>query len=149
MTPEEADAKVKAWHLLCGDIDYNIAQMAMVKLLKTAKFEPKPSELIEAAESFIKKETLSAEEAWIEVGRKLNPYQKPQWSNEIIKLTVDSLGYINLCNSLRPEIDRERFIKTYNIFIAREKGNKTNNEVMQLFGETVKSIAGKLEMEGK
>ena len=133
-TFEEAAQRTKVWQMICSDLDYETAQVAAVKLMKTAKFEPRPADLIEATESLMPKTVPDTESAWIEVCKKLNPYKAPQWSHPLIGEAVKVLGYRTLCDSENPEWDRQHFIKVYERMVAREKDEKVNQQVLKACG---------------
>lgn len=72
---------------------------------KYAKFDP---------------EILSPEEAWGDVVRALRR-NSPVFSTPAISKAVEVIGWRNLCESSRPEMDRAHFCKTYEAILKREE----------------------------
>jgi len=135
----DINEKVGVWSLLLADINYHLAQQAVVKMLRANKYEPKPADIIEAVQS-ITDTTPTAEQAWSEVLRQLDPYRTPEWSNKLIQDAVRVMGFRNLCDSESPSIDRAQFIKIYNNLKNRQKNDYENTVVIQLVGGKLKLL---------
>lgn len=124
---------VKLWAIMLGDMPYAVAEAALVKVLVTSRFWPTAAEIRDAAQSLTEQDEYpNAEDAWIEVLRKLNPYAKPQWSNELIKKAVESVGYLTLCHSENITWERSQFMRTYEQYRQRKRDEKVNDDVLQL-----------------
>jgi len=138
-TKEEKLDRARAWTYIMPDIDFEQAKTAVIKILRTSKFEPKPSEIIEAVKSMTDN-TPSAEQAWQEVIDKLNPYKKPEWSSDLIQEAVKVMGYKQLCGSENPSIDRAQFMKIYNNLRDRRGSEQENAAVIGMLGSKLKLL---------
>ena len=140
----EGDAKdmvdrTKVWCLVMGDIDYDEAKAAAVKYIRSNHYAPTPADIINLVKA-ARADVPTAEEAWAEVLRNLNPYRTPQWSHQLIQDAVRTMGFLQLCNSENPSIDRAQFIKIYNNLRDRQHDRQENEVVVRLVGGTVKLI---------
>lgn len=141
LTEGNVEEKVGVWHLLLADLDYQLAQQAVVKMLRHAKYEPKPADIIEVVRSMQQSNIPTAEEAWDEVQRNLDPYRTPEWSHELIGQATRTMGGVRvLCESINPGIDRAQFIKIYNNLLNRKQDQAENIVVVRLVGNTIKLI---------
>ena len=135
-------AKAAAWHKILGDIDYAIAQQAAMYLLNTCKFDPKPSDFREAVNKIKNCGIPTAEEAWSEVMRNLNPYKKPTWSTSVIANAVKAIGYTNLCNTECIGVERAHFFNIYNNLLARAQEGELIKIVQRLPEHTEAKLIG-------
>lgn len=119
------DVTAKLWHKLLGDLPYNVAEMALVKVLATARFWPTVAEIREAAASLMAPQLLTGGEAWAEVCeqmRRVGSYGVPEWSHPVIGRAVDAMGgWRHLCMSEEPMADRAHFLRIYDTLAARER----------------------------
>ena len=109
------------WQALLADLPDEVGLAALMVHLKTSPFPPKVADICRIAESMKENKPPMGEEAWLEVRKKLNPYQKPEWSHPLIGEVVRYLGYSRLCISTRPGDDMEQFVKVYERLIERKK----------------------------
>lgn len=134
--PEHGDKDLKTmaqtWSMVMGDLSYQQAQQALVKVLRHSHFWPKPSEIIEMAKSMLPEGIPNAEDAWIEICKNLNPYKRPEWSHPVIEKAVKTMGYMQLCTSENPSIDRAQFLKIYQTLGSREEDRQENEVVVLL-----------------
>jgi hypothetical protein len=140
MQDKDMKATAMLWQKLLADLTYEQAEAALVKTLFSAKFFPTIAEIREAHKAIVNAGIPTAEEAWKEVLRNLNPYRAPQWSCPIIQDAVRTMGFLQLCNSENPSIDRAQFIKIYNNLRDRQQDRQENEVVVRLVGGTVKLI---------
>ena len=88
----------------------------------------------------------TAAEAYGEVQRaivKIGSYGCPQFSIPIIRKTVDSIGWRNLCLSETPGVERGQFMRMYEAFLAREKDNVICEPLKALIGNTIHKMEHK------
>lgn len=142
---QERDMRPTAilWSKVFADISYPIAEAALVKVLTTAKYWPTPADIREAALLLTKKNgPPAAADAWLEVLEKLNPHLRPAWSHPLIGKAVQALGYVALCVSETPAIDRAHFLRIYGQLLEREKDDEQNLVVIRLIGGTLELTGG-------
>jgi hypothetical protein len=139
---KEVNDRVNVWALLLSDIDYRLAEAAVLRMLRTNRFEPKPADIIAAVKAITPSPHPSAEEAWQEVLSKLNPYQRPEWSSELIREAVKTMGFLQICQSESPSIDRAQFLKIYNNLLERQAVKAENETVLVLAGMMPKMLGG-------
>ena len=128
------------WSNLLSDIPYEKAEQAVIRVIMTAKYFPTVAEIREAVGQLEPTGLISAEEAWLEVMKQLDPYKRPKWSSKEITKTVEAIGYINMCMSENIAIERAQFIKSYNSYKQREENNKINGQLLQFCGMITKSL---------
>lgn len=142
---QETDLKLtaKAWMMILSDIPYKIAEAALIKVLSTVKFFPVPADIRAAALTFIPGPPI-AEEAWKEVRKYISSGSnsikydyngvKPEWSNEIIKITVDQIGVRSMFCHENMTILMAQFIKMYNKNLDIFKDKIETERVLKLTG---------------
>lgn len=123
---DASEKSIFLWKSFLSEYPDEVGLAAMHQCLKTKEFPPKPADIIRIAETMRKDQPPLAEDAWREVSRKLNPYQKPVWSHSLIDQAVKSMGYSRLCASQLPEYDRSQFIKTYEKYRERSRQEERN-----------------------
>ena len=130
---QDPNMMITAWQIVLGDVSYQEAQVATVKMIRDNKF-PSAGALMEKVREARLNNVPTAEEAWTEVIKKLDPYKAPTWSTKTIQEAVRVMGYKSLCASEKPSVDRAQFFKIYNNLLERNT-NRTENEIVsQLVG---------------
>ena len=137
---QEFADRIKTWHLLLFDVDYALAQMAVIKMLRGDEY-PSPGRIIKAVKSIQNARIPSAENAWAEVLLKLDPYRRPEWSHKLIGEAVRCMGYVELCRSENPNIDRAQFLKIYNNLLERHMDREENEVICEIARHTVLRLA--------
>jgi len=132
--------RIMSWHLLLSDVDYNLASQAVIKMLRGEEY-PSPGRIIKAVKSIQNANIPSAENAWAEVLLKLDPYRRPEWSHKLIGEAVRCMGYVELCRSENPNIDRAQFLKIYNNLLERHMDREENEVVCEIARHTVLRLA--------
>ena len=131
-----------AWHLLLADVDYSLANVAVIKMLRGDEY-PSPGRIIKAVKSVWLASIPLAEKAWTEVLVKLDPYKRPEWSHPLIGEAVRCMGYVGLCRSENPGMDRGQFIRIYNNLLDRQADRQENEAVYRIAQQAVlQSIKG-------
>jgi len=144
----------QVWHEIMGSYDYALIKAATIRVLMGATTWPTPAHIIHMADILNPAPDAPPlpEEAWAELMPQLNRYASPKYSHPIIKKTVDSIGYLRLCESENPEWVRSQFISTYKTFLVQYKDNKLNEKVKEITGykplyELTEKISEKLSLE--
>lgn len=133
LSNQQMDDMIKIWGMTLSDIPYQLAESAIAKAISTAKFFPTLAEIREAAASFIPGPPLP-ELAWTEVLQKVNRYKDPDWSCPEIKNAVRAVGYLAICDSDKPGVQRAHFIDAYRAIVESEKDDRLNKRVLALTG---------------
>jgi len=136
----DIDDIINSWNLVLLDIDYATAKTAVVKMIRSDEY-PSPGKIIKAVRSIRNAGIPSAEEAWSEVIKKLDPYKRPEWSHDLIGDAVRCMGYVELCRSENPGMDRAQFLKIYNNLLDRQADRQENEVVYQITRQTVMKLA--------
>lgn len=117
-----------AYERMLVDLDHDVAQRAVARLIGTSKFMPTIAEIREAATSLRLGPARTGGEAWIEaIGavRKVGIYGVPIWSEPVLNETMRMWGsWQSFCRS--PEDDpggRARFIELYEQLVARQRAD--------------------------
>ena len=142
---------IDVWYLAAlSSVDYSTANAVAIQLIRKCKFMPVVAEFCEELNNLkkIAAGVPTAEEAWEEVRKNLNYYQRQTYSHPLIRAAVDVMGYRNLCCSENPSIDRAQFIKIYNNTETAERGRAEAKQTFEKLGiDTVAligDVAGKL-----
>lgn len=140
---QELEALATVWRMVLNGIPYKLAEAALIKVLSTNKFFPAPAEIKEAAYSLIPGPP-TAEEAWEEVRKVItsghcsieHQYNgwKPEWSNEVIKKTVNEIGLRELFDSENIGITMAQFKKHYDNNKTAHKEKHLNEQILSLTG---------------
>lgn len=149
---------VNAWSLLLGDMPYEIAKAAVMKVCRSSRFFPSVAEIVAAADELDpRSEKLpTAAEAWEEVKRLLSsvgPYiseRRPLvFSCQTVERAARSIGWQQLCNSESPEADRAHFMKIYDSMRTKQRETTELNKALELSGmkEVVEALAGKMDVK--
>jgi hypothetical protein len=98
------------------DLDYAKANAAVRRLIATAKFMPTIAEVREACVDVMHGQVRPGGDAWGDVlaaVRRYGVYRSPVFDDPIVARVVQSLGWVEICNSENAAADRARFIQTY------------------------------------
>jgi hypothetical protein len=141
--------KIAFWLMLLNDVPEKDFSLAVTKIVRSLPMLPGPADQVNIAALILQnvKEitTISAEEDWAEVTRNLidmGSYGYPKWSSDVLKKTVDTLGWKNIC--LTPDKDmgmlRAHFFRIYNSQMQRECVDKVSE--FRINPETKKLLSG-------
>ena len=109
----------EVWYALLKDIPYQVAQEAVMRHVRTCKFPPAPSEIIEQAVNAVEPEQDTWSAAWGFVQKAIRYYgtwgemQAMAMLDPLTRIIVKRLGYKNLCLSENPMADRANFRTAY------------------------------------
>jgi len=144
---------VEVWSMLLGDIDFEIAKVAVIKACRQSKFPPSVSEIVEAANAVDPRieQLPSSADAWNEVFGKIQSvgqYRKPDWSHEVIARAVGAMGWPQLCEGENLEADRAHFLRIYESMRTGHSNRAESNKALELSGmmDIIKALAGKMDM---
>lgn len=142
--------KISVWHELIGDLDFNLAQMAVKKLISESPYPPTVHDIRRRAAEIIQPQLPDAAEAWGIVKANIRKYGRYHVTEGIealpepVKTTVRYFGYIELCEG-DPDIIRAQFMRMYDQVANRLK----NEQLLPLpLREQIKALAGQLALEG-
>lgn len=112
---------LEVYALALGDLDYELAKTAVMRLVQTATFFPAIAEVRAAAVR--DRVTLpTAEEAWGivrgAIGRH-GSYRVPVFDCDEVQLAVDAIGWKEICLSENPASSRARWIDAFKAFVGR------------------------------
>lgn len=146
---EVDDLKVQVWYEMLGDLDYDVANIAIKKIIMLNTFPPAIAEVRKAAIQISSPRGLTAAEAWGEVIRAIRDYgyyrEKEAMASmsPITAQVVRYLGWREICLSEEPEILRAHFLKMYDQVAAREQEKQLLSPTMQT---EIKKIAKKYDL---
>lgn len=136
-----------AWSVVLMDIPYQVAEKALVIVLRSAKFFPSPAEILEASKELRTEEYQipTPEEAWENVYREImrvGTWQKPKFIHPLVERAAKSLGWATLCNSDNLPADRAHFLRLYASFEKREEARQEVAMVAQITGIDFTKLLG-------
>jgi hypothetical protein len=146
---EVDDLKVQVWHEMLGDLSYDVANIAIKKIIMLNTFPPAIAEVRKAAIEISSPMGLTAAEAWGEVIRAIRDYgyyrEKEAMASmsPITAQVVRYLGWREICLSEEPEILRAHFLKMYDQVAAREQEKQLLSPTMQT---EIKKLAKKYDI---
>lgn len=141
---EGGEIATSVWASVLKDLPFGKVKIATLKVLNEAEFEPRPATIRKAVEALDqhKNKTVSADEAWEEVLKNLNPYETHSWSSPQVQRAVKLVGYMNIVGSKNISFERQAFIKAYNSIIQREQEFKHCELALNLANKDVKNLLG-------
>ncbi len=146
---EVDDLKVQVWYEMLGDLDYDVANIAIKKIIMLNTFPPAIAEVRKAAIEISSPRGLTAAEAWGEAIRAIRDYgyyrEKEAMASmsPITAQVVRYLGWREICLSEEPEILRAHFLKMYDQVAAREQEKQLLSPTMQT---EIKKLAKKYDI---
>ena len=117
---EISEETIKAYALALSGLDEERALEALPRVLAECKFFPSVNEILRITAEVDGPPT--PEEAWGEVIRKVNnvgSYGRPTFSHELIDKAVRTVGWLNICLSETPGVERAHFFRVYETFRER------------------------------
>ena len=130
---------VELWYRQLGDLDYKIAEAALLMWVSTEKWPPSIAEFREKAADVYYGEVPDWSEGWEQVVRAVRKYGSwdPDAAYEMFDgltlETVRRLGYVNICVSENWNVDRANFRQIYTTLAQRKKQDRQiSPKVMQL-----------------
>lgn len=121
--------KINAWYVALCDIDYNLAQAALIKYALTNKWQPTVADIRESALSLIDT-SLDWSESWKIAIKLVKKYGSDKAlkakaeMDELTRETVERIGYIELCQTQSIEIVRGQYRQVYEQVKEKHRMNK-------------------------
>lgn len=122
LTPHQVEDTSRVYRIMLRDLDYQRAQVAVRRVLATAKRLPKIAEIREAMLEVGVGGKRSGAEAWGDVLKAVSKYgvhRDPTFADPLVAAAVEAVGWRAICNA--PEIDpspRAKFADAYNRMAA-------------------------------
>ena len=150
---DEMEAAAAIWREMLSDTDDETAMIALKRLIATCKFPPTIAEMRESVSAVKYPAFMDASEAWGEVNFAIREYgynrQDKAFSLmcEPVRLTVQHMGWRELCLSENDMADRAHFIKLYDAVINGIKEERQlpvdlNKNIAALRQKVIKALAG-------
>ena len=142
----KADAETLALYIpVLDELTFEQVKAAMIRLMHTARFFPKPAEIFAAAESVSKHINHDglpdAGEAWDECMRWLqrnSPYDanRTPWKHPEVERAAKRFGVMALyeLEAEQANTARAQFMKIYNQIVTQKQDAAVNDKVMQKLG---------------
>jgi hypothetical protein len=142
MQEREMRPTANLWKELLGDMPFEVAKAAIIKVLATTKFWPTVAEIREAAAQLTGPQIISPAEAWALVERAndnygyYRPIEGMKTLPPLVQTTIRALGgFRDVCASENVGVTRGQFMKMYEQYAVREKE-------MSVLPESVKQFIG-------
>lgn len=116
---EPDDAKVALWHELFGDVDFQVAQVALKRLMLTSEYPPTIADMRRqvAAVTTPADDQITPAEAWGMVVHAIREYGNYREAEAlasfppVVQRTVKCIGWKELCLSEEPDVIRAQFMR--------------------------------------
>lgn len=137
---------MELWFRELQDIPFQVAEAALRKWVQINKWSPSIADIRAMAASVALKEIPDWSEAWEQACHAIRRYGRYSQKEALDSLdplcrkAVERLGFINLCASEKPEMDRANFRMVYETLAKREQ---TEQQVALPLKETI----GRLKLE--
>lgn len=149
---EPSDDKVALWRELFDDVPFEVAKLALKKLMLTNTFPPSVAELRQAVMDITtpESERITAAEAWGMVTQAIQyfgSYQEHDGLESLpppVRRTAEYIGWRDLCLSEEPEILRAQFMRMYDQVATRRREKAMLPPAMRA---TIGQLAAKMDME--
>lgn len=142
----KADAETLALYIpVLDELTFEQVKAAMMRLMRTARFFPKPAEIFDAVESVSKHVNHTGlpdgGEAWNEVMRWLqrnSPYDanRTPWEHKEVEKAAKRFGLTALWELKADQANtaRAQFMKIYNQVVSKKYDDEVNEKVVQRLG---------------
>ena len=147
------EASMKFWYQMLQDLDYKIAENAVMEYTTTHTFPPSIAEIRQLSMERCKPPVLGFDEAWGVVQKAIGTYGSyhPQEAfamlDDMTAAIVKNMGWTRLCQSENMTADRANFREAYE---AKAK-EATNNRLLPPFvaqeKDRIRKTAGQLMQE--
>lgn len=123
------DAEMSFWYTMLQDIDYEVAQNAVLEYISTNTFPPSIADIRKLCVDRMHAPVLSFNEAWGVVQSAItnygfyNPQEAFATMDELTLSVVKNLGWSYLCHSENPAADRANFREAYEAKAKEVKNN--------------------------
>lgn len=146
--------KAELWHDMLKDIPYELAQMAVKKVMLTSEFPPNIAQIRKAVAEITtnKEDSIDAGQAWGEVQRAIQKWGWPepekamQMMSPLTRRVVEQLSWREICTAEEIGVIRGQFMKMYNIIAERQKEAKL---LPKTFNDDIKKLTNNFMMLNK
>ena len=117
MTTEEVKIWAETYALGILDLAAEDVSAAVHRLIRSAKFMPRVSEIREAVVTTTQGQQRTGAEAWGDVLREVGRtgrYRDPRFFDPLVARVVRGMGWTEICDSENTVADRARFVDAYN-----------------------------------
>lgn len=127
MSQRDLGPTAMLWEKMLSDMDYELAEAALIKVLSTAKYFPTVGEIREAAAQLSQPAVLTAAEAWGEVMTALRKYglynwdDAERWMTPSVAKMVKRFGWWELCHAENIDVIRGQFMRAWEQHAKGEK----------------------------
>lgn len=146
---EVDDVKVQVWYEMLGDLDYDVANIAIKKIIMLNTFPPAIAEVRRATAELMNPDRVTKPEAWGEVIRAVKKYGHYRAKEAIASMSpataqvVRCIGWSEICLTEEPGVIRAHFLKMYDQIAAREQEKQLLSPTMQT---EIKKLAKKYDI---
>lgn len=133
--PELARKTAEVYKRMILDLDYEVAEQAVARLITTSKFLPTIAEIRAAAVDMTQGAKRQGGEAWGDVNmeiRRVGRYDLPEFNDPLTAEAVNQLGWLSLCDSTNDVADRARFIELYDGLAERGRRDEVAGKALAL-----------------
>lgn len=118
---------MRVYETMMEDLDFEVAQRAITKIIATSKWLPAVSEIRSAYADLRVGQVRAGGEAWGDVQmavRLFGRYATPKFTDHVVAECVTQMGWRSICDSTNDIADRARFIELYNELAMRDRTNQ-------------------------
>ena len=132
------------WEKMLSDMPYELAEIALIKVLSTGRFFPTVAELREAAAQINQPRVMDASEAWGQVMdglRKFGLYQAREameWFSPDVEIMVRRFGWYELCHAENIDVIRGQFMRSWDTFA---KGQRELSALPEPIRQMIQGVA--------
>lgn len=133
--PEMARKTAEVYKRMLLDLDFEVAERAVARLIATSKFMPTIAEIRSASIDVQRGARRLGGEAWGDVNaevRRVGRYGSPEFTDPLTAEAVRQLGWLNLCDSTNDVADRARFVELYDGLAARARQDQVAGPALAL-----------------
>lgn len=140
------EQSMELWLRQLEDIPFKVAEVSLNKWVALNKWSPAISDIREMASEIINGQIPSLDVAWAEVRQAIRDFgsARPQEALEsmspLTRETVESIGFVKICMSERPDVEWEKFKKLYEI---KAKRAKEDNQTPLITKNMITSVSQK------
>lgn len=136
----------EAWFFLLGDLDPDVANTALQRVLmrQTIPALPTPGSIRQEAARVTDPGVPDADEAWAEVIRKVRScghWGSPEWSHPLVAQAVGTIGWLDICAAEEGGVVRAHFLRVYEAIHRRRRDELTMPERLRLGAPEQRALA--------
>lgn len=149
---EKLKLSVEVWHKSFSDIDFNIAEIAVQKMILESSYPPTIADLRKQISDITtpKNQALDPADGWGEVTaaiRNFGYYREEEAIQSLSPLTAKVVRYLNwreICTCDEPGVIRGQFLKMFEQIVKRDKQERLlPNDLKEL----IQGLTGKLSLQ--